>query len=66
MRGQTERKMRTYFSAFIGFMLLLGSGHPSANNGVLPNQMLSTGSEPISWGSAGWNSPGWNSTIWDN
>jgi serine protease AprX len=38
----------------------------SANIGLQPSQLLSTGSEPIMWGSVGWNSVGWNSVGWNS
>lgn len=42
-----------------------GTTTETANTGTLPSQMLSTGSEPISWDSAGWNSAGWNTAGWN-
>ena len=38
----------------------------SANTNILPSQLLTTGSEPITWGSMGWNSMGWNSMGWNS
>jgi len=38
----------------------------SANTNVLPSQLLTTGSEAITWGSVGWNSVGWNSVGWNS
>jgi serine protease AprX len=38
----------------------------SANTNILPSQLLTTGSEPITWGSIGWNSIGWNSIGWNS
>jgi len=43
-----------------------GTSTQSANTGTLPSQLLTTGSEPISWGSIGWNSIGWNSIGWNS
>lgn len=37
----------------------------SANTKTLPSQLLTTGSEPITWGSTGWNSVGWNTVGWN-
>lgn len=38
----------------------------SSNKGIVPSQLLTTGSAPISWGSVGWNSVGWNSVGWNS
>lgn len=38
----------------------------SANTGILPSQLLSTGADPIAWNSVGWNSVGWNSVGWNS
>ena len=43
-----------------------GTSTETANTGIFASQMLSTGSEPIAWGSAGWNSAGWNSAGWNS
>lgn len=37
----------------------------SANTGKLPSQLLSTGTEPITWRSVGWNTVGWNTVGWN-
>lgn len=37
----------------------------SANTNTLPSQLLTTGTEPITWGSTGWNSVGWNTVGWN-
>jgi len=37
----------------------------SANTKTLPSQLLTTGSEPITWASTGWNSVGWNTVGWN-
>jgi serine protease AprX len=38
----------------------------SANTGIIPSQLLSTGLQPITWGSVGWDSVGWDSVGWDS
>jgi serine protease AprX len=38
----------------------------TANTNTLPSQLLTTGSDPITWGSIGWNSIGWNSIGWNS
>ena len=38
----------------------------SANQGLLPSQLLFTGEDPIAWDSVGWNSVGWNSVGWNS
>ena len=38
----------------------------SSNTNILPSQLLTTGTEPITWGSIGWNSMGWNSIGWNS
>jgi serine protease AprX len=43
-----------------------GTTTKSANTGILPSQLLTTGEEPITWGSVGWNSVGWNSVGWNS
>jgi serine protease AprX len=43
-----------------------GSTTASANQGIQVSQMLTTGSDPITWGSVGWNSVGWNSVGWNS
>ncbi len=43
-----------------------GTTSNSANTNILPSQLLTTGSEPITWGSVGWNSVGWNSVGWNS
>ena len=42
-----------------------GTTSDSSNTGLLPSHLLSTGPEPISWGSVGWNSVGWNTVGWN-
>jgi serine protease AprX len=43
-----------------------GTTTQSANTGISASQLLSTGSEPITWNSVGWNSVGWNSVGWNS
>jgi serine protease AprX len=43
-----------------------GKSAQSANIGVLPSTMLTTGSNPVAWSSVGWNSVGWNSVGWNS
>ncbi len=38
----------------------------SANTNVQPSQLLTTGTDPITFGSVGWNSVGWNSVGWNS
>jgi len=42
-----------------------GTTTESANTGILPSTLLTTGSDPITWGSVGWNSVGWNTVGWN-
>lgn len=43
-----------------------GTTMQSANTGVLPSRLLTTGSSPITFDSVGWNSVGWNSVGWNS
>ena len=43
-----------------------GTTTQSANMGILPSQLLTTGTDPIAWSSVGWNSVGWNSVGWNS
>jgi serine protease AprX len=43
-----------------------GTTAQSANTGIMVSQMLSTGGNPVTWGSVGWNSVGWNSVGWNS
>jgi serine protease AprX len=43
-----------------------GTSTKSANTGLTPSNLLSSGSTPITWGSVGWNSVGWNSVGWNS
>ncbi len=38
----------------------------SANTGISVSQLLTTGSNPITWGSVSWNSVSWNSVSWNS
>jgi serine protease AprX len=48
------------------YAAVYGSSTASANTGIIASQLLSTGSDPITWGSVGWNSVGWNSVGWNS
>ncbi len=58
------------------FAAVHGASVDPANLGVLPSQLLSTGSAPdnldeegwesVGWNSVGWNSVGWNSVGWNS
>ena len=48
------------------FAAVNGTTNKSANTHVLPSQLLSTGSEPVTWGSVGWESVGWESVGWES
>jgi serine protease AprX len=47
------------------FAAVNGTTSESVNTGVLPSQLLSSGPEPITWGSVGWNTVGWNTVGWN-
>ena len=47
------------------YAAVYGTTDQSANQGLIVSQMLSTGSDPISWGSVGWNTVGWNTVGWN-
>ena len=47
------------------YAAVTGTTTESANTGKLPSQLLSTGTEPITWGSVGWNTVGWNTVGWN-
>ena len=47
------------------YAAVTGTTTESANTGELPSQLLSTGTEPITWGSVGWNTVGWNTVGWN-
>ena len=48
------------------YAAVTGVTNGSDNTALLPSQLLSTGSQPITWGSVGWNSVGWNSVGWNS
>jgi serine protease AprX len=43
-----------------------GTTTQSANTGIMVSKMLTTGGNPVTWGSVGWNSVGWNSVGWNS
>jgi hypothetical protein len=43
-----------------------GATTESANTGLKASNLLSSGTQPITWGSVGWNSVGWNSVGWNS
>ncbi len=47
------------------YAAVMGTSTESANAGLLPSQLLTTGPEPITWGSVGWNTVGWNTVGWN-
>jgi serine protease AprX len=48
------------------YAAVTGTTNASDNTSLLPSKLLSTGSQPIIWGSVGWNSVGWNSVGWNS
>jgi serine protease AprX len=48
------------------YAAVYGTSTQSANTGMTVSNMLTTGSNPITWGSVGWNSVGWNSVGWNS
>ena len=48
------------------YAAVYGTTTDSANQGVAPSQMLSTGEDVIAFDSVGWNSVGWNSVGWNS
>jgi serine protease AprX len=48
------------------FAALNGTSTESADIGLQPSQLLTTGTDPITFGSVGWNSVGWNSVGWNS
>jgi len=48
------------------FAAVKTSTSETANTGILPSQLLTTGTNPIAWGSIGWNSIGWNTIGWNS
>ena len=48
------------------YSVVTGTSTESANQGLMPSQLLTTGTDPIAWGSVGWNSVGWNSVGWNS
>jgi serine protease AprX len=48
------------------FAALNSTTTESAATGLYPSQLLTTGTNPITFGSVGWNSVGWNSVGWNS
>jgi serine protease AprX len=48
------------------YAAVYGTSTQSANTGITVSNMLTTGSNPVTWGSVGWNSVGWNSVGWNS
>ena len=48
------------------FAALNANTTESADTGIYPSQLLTTGADPITFGSVGWNSVGWNSVGWNS
>ena len=48
------------------FAALNSTTTESADTGIYPSQLLSTGTDPVTFGSVGWNSVGWNSVGWNS
>jgi hypothetical protein len=48
------------------YATITGTTTESSNQGLYPSQLLTTGDDPIAWGSVGWNSVGWNSVGWNS
>jgi subtilisin family serine protease len=48
------------------YSAVYGTSTQSANTGIVVSNMLTTGSNPVTWGSVGWNSVGWNSVGWNS
>ena len=47
------------------YAAVFGTTTESANRGIIPSQMLSTGEEAIAFDSVGWNTVGWNTVGWN-
>jgi serine protease AprX len=47
------------------YAAVTGTSTQSANTGVRASNLLTTGSQPITWNSVGWNSVGWNTVGWN-
>lgn len=48
------------------YAAVYGTSTQSANTGILASRLLSSGANPVTWGSVGWNSVGWNSVGWNS
>lgn len=49
-----------------GYAAVKSTSTESANTGLVPSQLLWTGSAPINWTSVNWNSVNWNSVNWNS
>ncbi len=49
-----------------GEAVVNGTSTSSANTGLVPSQLLWSGSAPINWSSVNWNSVNWNSVNWNS
>ena len=47
------------------FAAVYGTTTQSANQGIIPSQLLSTGEDAIAFDSVGWNTVGWNTVGWN-
>jgi serine protease AprX len=72
LMATANRTWRGYSSSQAGagyldiYAAVNGTTTESANANTLPSQLLSTGTNPITFGSVGWNSVGWNSVGWNS
>ena len=48
------------------YAAVFGNTSDSANQGIIPSLMLSTGDDAVAFDSVGWNSVGWNSVGWNS
>jgi serine protease AprX len=64
--GTGKNAITYYFPYLDVYSVVTGTTTASANQGILPSQLLTTGTDPIAWGSVGWNSVGWNSVGWNS
>lgn len=48
------------------YAAVTGNTTQSANTSIVASQMLWTGNQPLTWGSASWNSASWNSVSWNS
>jgi len=64
--GMTIQGDGTTYPYLNAYAAVHGTSTASANTGLTASMLLSTGSDPITWGSVGWNSVGWNSVGWNS